>query len=60
MKKQQKINRINFRCSNEDWAFYQSLKEDGLSISTFITTSIKMTNRYKNYNCLVNGGKLCQ
>lgn len=30
MKKEKKTNRINFRYSNEEWAFYQSLKESGL------------------------------
>lgn len=55
MRKDQKTNRINFRCSNEEWAFYQSLKEKGLTISSFISTSIKTTNRYKKFNFLING-----
>ncbi len=56
MKKDQKTNRINFRCSNEEWAFYQSLKGSGLTISSFISSIIKTTKRYKKFDNLINGG----
>lgn len=55
MKKHQKTNRINFRCSNEEWSFYQSIKESGLTISSFISSSIKATNRYRKFYNLING-----
>ena len=58
-KKQNKCNRINFRCSNEDWIFFQTLREKGVNISAFITSSVKMTDRYKKFDNLINGS-LCK
>lgn len=55
MKKQNKVNRINIRCTDEDWYFFQHLKAEGMSISKFLTSSFKNTDRYKHYYNILNG-----
>ncbi|MGB6327903.1 MAG: hypothetical protein WBF48_03190 [Halarcobacter sp.] len=54
MKKQNKINRLNVRCTDEEWHFFQHLKAEGISISKFITASFKNTDRYKNFYSIFN------
>lgn len=55
MKKQNKINRINIRCTDEEWYFLQNLKLEGINITSFITSTFKNTNQYKKYYNLING-----
>ncbi len=55
MRKQKKCNRINFRCTDEDWCFLQSLRAEHINISQFITTAFKTTDRYKKFYSITKG-----
>jgi hypothetical protein len=49
MKKETKEHKIQFRISSKEYIFLQSLKEKNITMSKFIITSIKNTNRYKKF-----------
>lgn len=55
MKKNTKTNRVQFRCDEQDYYFLQSLREKGMTISSYLTNCIKLTETYRHYDCMMNG-----
>jgi len=51
-----KTQRINLKVTNEDYVFLQQIKEESkMSITKYLTTCMKNTERYKKYHQLLNG-----
>jgi hypothetical protein len=53
--KNNKTKRIQFRVSDEDYIYFQHLKEKEINISKHVLLSVKTTNAYKNYYKHING-----
>lgn len=53
IKKKSKEHIMTFRVPHDEYQFLQGLKADGISISNYIRTTIRGTQRYQNwYNML--------
>lgn len=50
MKKLRKTNFIQFRVNDKDYLFLQTLKDNNISMTDYITTCIKSTQRYRKFN----------
>lgn len=49
-------HRVSVRFTDEEFAFLLSLKEKGLKMSDFLRTSMLMTERYRKFVKLIDGG----
>ena len=48
--KNKRMNRVTFRCNNNDYYFLKSLKEQkNIGMSEYILNCLKLTDIYKNY-----------
>ena len=44
-----KQHRITFRCTQYEYEFLQWLKYKGMGISSYLTTTLRMSDLYKEY-----------
>jgi len=49
-------HKLMVRMTDKEYAFLQSIKNQGMSMSEFLRTSMKMTERYRKFIKLVDGG----
>ena len=50
-----KTQRVQFRCTVEDWVYFNELRMRGISITEHIMNSVTTTDSYKNYYTMING-----